>query len=204
MKKILVADDSKMNRMILEGILEDEFEVTEASDGYEALRIMRAEPESFSAVLLDLEMPSMDGYEVMRTMKQSDALSRIPVVVCTASDELRTQEEAVACGAVGFIIKPYNSELIVNLLRNIADVFRPEKAKGGSGGSDEEIFQWMELISDMQTEKTSVCEFNLTKTFLCAAWASCLHSMTRRPTRTLTRISADGRMSLRSRTRLTD
>lgn len=167
MRRILVADDSSMNRMILGKILEDKFEVTEASDGYEALHIMQKECGSISAVLLDLEMPSMNGFEVMQAMREDDSLFRIPVIVCSASDDYKTQEKIFDCGAAGFVAKPYNAAIIINLLRSIIRISRSGPIDCSTVKSNDiEISQWMDLAAEMQSGKIEIYEFNLTRDVL--------------------------------------
>ena len=68
--RLLIADDSKMNREILKEILGDEYIVTEAKDGREAIELLKKEEDSFSALLLDLNMPETNGYQVLEWMNE--------------------------------------------------------------------------------------------------------------------------------------
>lgn len=78
-RRILIVDDSKMNREILTGILEDEYDIVEAEDGKKAIEIMEEGLYSFSIVLLDITMPELDGFGVLQVMQQRNWLKELPV-----------------------------------------------------------------------------------------------------------------------------
>ncbi len=79
-RRILIVDDSKMNREILTGILEDEYDIVEAEDGKKAIAIMEEGLYSFSIVLLDITMPELDGFGVLQVMQQRNWLKELPVI----------------------------------------------------------------------------------------------------------------------------
>jgi CheY-like chemotaxis protein len=91
--KILVVDDERLNRLLLcTNLQESGYRVETAEDGKQALRMLRAEP--FDAVLLDLVMPNMDGYQALAEIKGDEVLRRIPVIVISSTDEM---ESIVRC-----------------------------------------------------------------------------------------------------------
>ena len=102
---ILVADDEMINRMLLGGILENDYELIYAADGREALDKIRENREILSLVLLDLMMPVMSGLELLRILKEDPDLAKIPVIVVT-SDQA-AEIESLTLGAIDFIPKPY-------------------------------------------------------------------------------------------------
>lgn len=108
---VLVVDDQEINRDSLEVILEDDYEVITAGKGAEALEIMREHSKDLSIVLLDLMMPVMDGYEVLKTVSADDELRRIPVIVMTADKE--AELEALQLGAADFITKPFDLHEVI-------------------------------------------------------------------------------------------
>ena len=81
-KTMLIADDVELNRALLENIFDDEYSILQAADGVEAMEILRSQP--VDVVLLDIVMPRMDGFEVLKTMKEEEALSGIPVIMATS------------------------------------------------------------------------------------------------------------------------
>ena len=117
-RRILIVEDNATNRRILHNILGSEYEVLEAENGREALEVLHRKPKVISAVLLDIVMPVMDGFEVLRRMRDNAVLSQIPVIVATGSVDTETEVKALALGANDFVTKPYNPMLILHCLRN--------------------------------------------------------------------------------------
>lgn len=89
-RMILIVDDSDINRKILCKALRGDYDILEAENGRDALAVMLDHSKELSAVLLDIVMPVMDGYEVLAAMRAHAELSSIPVIVTTAN----TQEGA--------------------------------------------------------------------------------------------------------------
>lgn len=117
---VLIVDDIEMNRSILKEILKDEYIIMEADNGNTALQILK-NTNSVSAVLLDIIMPGMDGYELLRQMKQEDKLRKIPVIVNTEYGDEETENKCLNMGAADFITKPYNAENVKGRLHNIVE-----------------------------------------------------------------------------------
>ncbi|WP_259780221.1 response regulator [Aestuariispira ectoiniformans] len=111
MKSCLVVDDSRVIRMVARKILEElNFKVIEAEDGKQALD--RCKEEMPDGVLLDWNMPNMDGMEFMKAMRQLPGGGDVIVVFCTTENDLSHIQEAVAAGANEYIMKPFDSEII--------------------------------------------------------------------------------------------
>lgn len=119
MKKILVVDDTVSNRKILANILCKEYEVVEISCGEDALEYLSRGAEDVCAVLLDIIMPGMDGFEVLSRIRENDAYAGIPVIITTGYEEEDVEEKVLAMGANDFITKPYNPVLIQHCLHNV-------------------------------------------------------------------------------------
>ena len=102
---ILVVDDEMINREILSSYLCDDYEVLCAADGTEALSLMREHKDSLSLVLLDLLMPVMSGFEVLKAAKADEELKHIPIIVTTS--EQAAELESLQLGAIDFVPKPY-------------------------------------------------------------------------------------------------
>ena len=108
---LLVVDDNKVNRMLLMHSLEEQGHcVTAAVNGCEALELLRT--NSFDLVLLDIEMPEMDGYQVLSTMKRDTQLRHIPVIMVTAVDEIESAIRCIEMGAEDYLPKPFNPVLL--------------------------------------------------------------------------------------------
>jgi class 3 adenylate cyclase len=112
--RILVVDDTRLNRIILARALETQgHEVVEAENGRLAMDLLDAEGASgIDVVLLDLEMPEMDGYETLRRIKASDATGHLPVIVISAVDELDSVVRCIEMGAADYLPKPFNAAVL--------------------------------------------------------------------------------------------
>jgi len=111
MKTCLVVDDSSVIRKVARRILEGlEFEITEAEDGQQALDFCRRELPD--AVLLDWNMPVMDGYEFLKAMRQLPGGDRPKVVFCTTENDVVHIARALSAGANEYIMKPFDKEIV--------------------------------------------------------------------------------------------
>ncbi|MBR4576222.1 MAG: EAL domain-containing protein [Clostridia bacterium] len=115
-RQVLIVEDEFVNREILKAILSPEYEVFCAETGTEALRILREQAGRLSQVLLDLNLPDMNGLEILRTIRSDLDLSRIPVIVLTSDTD--SEVESLNSGAGDFIPKPYpRPEIILARVR---------------------------------------------------------------------------------------
>ncbi len=108
---ILIVEDEKINQAILGKALEEGHEILFASDGIEALEQIKTHREDLALVMMDLQMPKMNGMEVLRVMKEQEELRGIPVIVMTADET--AEVECLKLGAYDFIPKPYPSAEII-------------------------------------------------------------------------------------------
>jgi adenylate cyclase len=110
--RILVVDDTPDNLFLMRALLEDEYEVQTAANGEQALQIARSEapPE---LVLLDIMMPVMDGYEVMRRLRNETATAGIPVIFLTALTSIEEEQFGLDLGAVDYITKPISPPVVL-------------------------------------------------------------------------------------------
>lgn len=117
--KLLIVDDSEIDRSILKNILEPVFKTAEVTNGYEALKILEGNnPENkFDGVLLDISMPILDGITVLRMLRQSGR--NIPVILMTAEPTKETVELGIKYNISGFFTKPFNPHTVITKLRAI-------------------------------------------------------------------------------------
>lgn len=116
--KILIVDDARINRGILRNILEKEYSILEAGDGKKALEILEKEASQISVVLLDIVMPLMDGYEVLKAMQKNPLYAQIPVIVTSGQDKEDAEIKALSLGANDYILKPYKPIAIKHRIAN--------------------------------------------------------------------------------------
>ncbi len=121
--KILIVDDVELNREILAVAIGDVYSVLEASDGEEAMNMLKEHGDMIAVILLDLIMPKVDGYEVLKFMKQEELLEHIPVIVISAESRMEAERECLSFGVSDFIRKPFDSAIVRSRIKNIADLF---------------------------------------------------------------------------------
>ncbi len=125
-RMVLVVDDQEINRDALEVILGDAYEIITAENGEEALTQMREHSRELSIVLLDLMMPVMNGYDVLKIVRGDEELSKIPVIVLTA--DKAAELEALQLGAADFITKPFDlHEVILARLGRVIELSEGRK-----------------------------------------------------------------------------
>ncbi|WP_283675125.1 EAL domain-containing protein [Butyricicoccus sp. Marseille-Q5471] len=122
-KKILIIDDQEINRKILRKILSASYSIVEAENGAEALNLLRTQGGSISAILLDLVMPVLDGYGVLRELAKEPELAAIPVIVVSQADKEDCEASALLLGARDFITKPYNATVLLRRLNNLIELY---------------------------------------------------------------------------------
>lgn len=117
-RKVLIVDDQEVNRRMLSKIIESDYDVVCAENGQEALNILYKGYKSISAIILDLMMPVMNGYDFLESISHDVYLSNIPVIVTTVCDSESDEIKALNYGACDFVRKPYNSEVLKKRLNN--------------------------------------------------------------------------------------
>ena len=111
-RMVLVVENDELSREMLTEILSERYIVLAAKDGKEGLEILKKSAQSIAVILLDLEMPMMNGYEFLKEVSGDPVLCKIPVVITTARGNIEEEERCLELGATDFIVKPYNSSLI--------------------------------------------------------------------------------------------
>ena len=108
---VLVVDDQEINRDALGAILEDEYQIIYAENGKQALELIDKYIDDLSIVLLDLIMPELNGFEVLKIMTSDEQKKNIPVIVLTS--EKSAELEALQMGAADFITKPFDAHEVI-------------------------------------------------------------------------------------------
>ncbi|HZX58495.1 MAG TPA: hybrid sensor histidine kinase/response regulator, partial [Mucilaginibacter sp.] len=126
--KILLVDDNDTNLLSMEVALEnDNYQFYKATSGRDALRILLHE-EDFSLILLDVKMPTMDGYETAKLIYQRDKLKDIPIIFITAHDyEETAMFKGYQAGAVDFIRKPFNQQILRSKVAVFAELYKKNR-----------------------------------------------------------------------------
>jgi len=121
MRRVLIVEDEPINRELLGNIMQQDYEVSYAEDGKQALDMLQAREKMFSLILLDLIMPRMDGMTFLDHIRTDEELRSIPVIVVTSEED--AEVESIRRGAVDFIRKPYDMpEVILARCRRIVEL----------------------------------------------------------------------------------
>ena len=123
MHRILVADDVEINREILRDMLMDDYIVEIAEDGVQAVQKLQECPDGIAALLLDLQMPNMDGYAVLDWMNEHKKLKTVPVLIISSERSAAIENYCFELGVSDFIHKPFESSLVRNRVKNAIKLF---------------------------------------------------------------------------------
>ena len=136
---ILIVDDAEMNRMMLSDMLGDQYDYVEAADGREALRILEKNV-AIDLMLLDINMPEMNGFEVLEEMNRYHWIQEIPVIMITAEESVESMEHAYSLGVTDYIPRPFNVYIVRRRVENTLNLYVNQK-------------RLMRLVSDQIAEK---------------------------------------------------
>ena len=117
-QKILIVDDSEMNRDLLIDILEDQYDIVEAENGAEAVAILLQQRTDFSLLLLDIMMPQMDGFEVLTCINKNHWNDTFAVIMISADDSPANIKRAYDLGAFDYISRPFDSTIVQRRISN--------------------------------------------------------------------------------------
>lgn len=153
-KRLLIVDDSVIDREILKNILQDNFEIMETDNGYNALEIISKNIPHIDAVLLDISMPVLDGFNVLRLMKEN-GIDKTPVILITSeATKENVQKSSQYSNVSHFISKPFNAGVILPRLLTMFNIdasgaSTPEKDSYLSKSNTEEISQYIEALREL-------------------------------------------------------
>ena len=126
-KRVLIVDDSLLNREILSGILKNEFEIIEAESGEEATAQIERYGADISVVLLDLIMPGMSGFGVLDYMNERGLMSDIPVITITGDESNDSMRLAYEKGVSDYITRPFDAKIVYRRVSNTINVYSKQK-----------------------------------------------------------------------------
>ena len=121
--KILIVDDSELNRELLASMLEDEYDIYQVENGQKAIDILEEDRDQFKLVLLDMNMPVMDGYEVLSIMKRRKWIDKLPVIVISAEIGGESVKKAYELGASDYFARPFNETIVLQRVRNTITLY---------------------------------------------------------------------------------
>lgn len=111
-RKILIVDDSEMNRSLLSDMLSNEFDIIEAENGMEAAAILHNQEHEISVMLLDIVMPVMDGFEMLEVMNKNGWIKSVPVIIISAETVPSYMDKAYDLGVLDYISRPFDERVV--------------------------------------------------------------------------------------------
>ena len=126
-QKILIVDDSELNRAILADMLDDEYEIIEAENGLQGVGLLQQQGVEISLVLLDIVMPQMDGFGVLEVMAQNRWIEDIPVIMISAETGSSHIERAYELGVTDFISRPFDALIVHRRVVNTIMLYAKQK-----------------------------------------------------------------------------
>ena len=125
-QKILIVDDAKFNRDILKEILGDAYNYLEAENGKQAIQMI-GENIGIDLMLLDINMPQMNGFEVLKIMKRSQCIAETPVIMISSEDAVDTMRKAYELGITDYITRPFDSVIVKKRVQNTLGLYMNQK-----------------------------------------------------------------------------
>lgn len=131
---VLIVDDAKINRELLEYILQDRYQVFQAENGAQAVEMIESQERIYRLVLLDIQMPVMDGFGVLEYMNSHNLLKELPVIVISGDSSNEAVLHAYKLGAVDYFSKPFSPEIVLNRVHNILSLYEHDYKDSLTGG----------------------------------------------------------------------
>ena len=125
--QILLVDDSAMSRMILKEILGGDYSILEAENGQECLEKMQAEAGNIALVLLDINMPVMDGFEVLKAMNANHTIEDIPVIMISSDDSDVAIRRSYELGASDYVTRPFDARIVYRRVTNTIKLYAKQR-----------------------------------------------------------------------------
>lgn len=151
---LLIVDDQEINRMLLSEIFSDcGFQIEEAENGREALELTKKYGDSIVAMLLDLIMPVMNGYELLQYMNDNNLINSIPVFIITAESDMEARKKGYNLGAVDVIRKPFMPEFIKKRIGNVIELHQMRRKLSNIVKEQEKLLEEQAEKLREQTDK---------------------------------------------------
>ena len=159
MQRILVVDDTELNCELLRNILKDGYIIDTAKDGEQALsKIREYPPGGLAAILLDLQMPKMNGFAVIAEMKRKGWMAKIPVLIISSEHSVEVENQCFELGASDFIHKPFEGSIVKNRVRNAIELFSGKNQLEQEVREQAKTLKKQYQIIQMQAEKLKEAE----------------------------------------------
>ena len=126
-EKVLIVDDSDINREILSAILKNQYEIIEAASGEQCIEKIKSAGEEISLILLDLIMPGMSGFDVLNYLNDNRLIGKIPVITITGDESDNSVREAYEKGVSDYITRPFDARVVYRRVSNTVNLYSRQK-----------------------------------------------------------------------------
>lgn len=126
-QSVLIVDDSELNRKMLGQMLGSRFDIAEAASGEACLQLLEQNATGISIVLLDIHMPSIDGFTVLEEMNQKNLLEQIPVIMISSEDTVDAVRRAFDLGASDYISRPFDAKVVYQRIINTIQLYAKQR-----------------------------------------------------------------------------
>ena len=127
-EKVLIVDDSDINREILSAILKNQYEIIEAASGEQCIEKIKSAGEEISLILLDLIMPGMSGFDVLNYLNDNRLIGKIPVITITGDESDNSVREAYEKGVSDYITRPFDARVVYRRVSNTVNLYSRQKS----------------------------------------------------------------------------
>lgn len=127
-EKVLIVDDSDINREILSAILKNQYEIIEAASGEQCIEKIKSAGEDISLILLDLIMPGMSGFDVLNYLNDNRLIGKIPVITITGDESDNSVREAYEKGVSDYITRPFDARVVYRRVSNTVNLYSRQKS----------------------------------------------------------------------------
>lgn len=127
-EKVLIVDDSDINREILSAILKNQYEIIEAVSGEQCIEKIKSAGEEISLILLDLIMPGMSGFDVLNYLNDNRIIGKIPVITITGDESDNSVREAYEKGVSDYITRPFDARVVYRRVSNTVNLYSRQKS----------------------------------------------------------------------------
>lgn len=159
--KILIVDDIEINRELLAEILGDEYEILQAENGKEGLRQLEDYHEQIAVLMLDLIMPEMDGFAVLRELENRPWSKNIGIIIISSDNTIKTEAECFELGVTDFVHRPFDNRLVKKRVNNVVSLYQYQQELEAKVEKQTETLRKQYRILQLQAEQLKQSRANV-------------------------------------------
>ena len=151
--KILIVDDVEINRELLSEILSDEYTILMAENGKQVMKVLEERHEEIAVLMLDLVMPEMDGFAVLRELDRWPWSKNIGIIIISSDNTIKTETECFDLGVSDFVHRPFDNRLVKKRVNNVVSLYQYQQELESKVEKQTETMRKQYRLLQMQAEK---------------------------------------------------